>query len=214
MQHPILYVARHAETVFNRGARMQGITAHTPLTLEGCRQADAMGAALAAHLSPTPRLDIWASPSGRTLQTAAVVADHLGLDYFEIRQDPRLVEIGVGDWEGRTYASIVAELGPIVDPGRGLFSRRAPGGGEWYPEIAARLRAWLADLDPRMPAIVITHGITSRVLRGMLVGGTPFEPGCVPLADGAPQGTVFRIENGREEPIHVGSGAAVMSKGF
>lgn len=213
MQHPILYVARHAETVFNRGARMQGITAHTPLTREGFLQADAMGAALAAHLGREPRLDIWSSTAGRTLQTAAVVADHLGIDYFEIRTDARLVEIGVGEWEGRSYASIVAEQGPIVDPARGLFSTRAPG-GEWYPEIAARLASWIERLDPRMPAIVITHGITARVLRGMLVGGTPFEPGCVPLADGAPQGTVFRIENGREEALHVGTGAAVMTKGF
>jgi probable phosphoglycerate mutase len=214
MQHPILYVARHAETVFNRGARMQGITAHTPLTRAGCQQADAMGEALAAHLGPRPEVDIWASPAGRTLQTAAVVADHLGHDYFDIRTHDGLVEIGVGSWEGRRYDDIVAEQGPIVDPARGLFTVRAPGGGEWYPEIAARLSSWLGELDPVRPAVVITHGITARVLRGMLVGGTPFEPGCVPLADGAPQGTVFRIENGREVALHVGSGAAVMTKGF
>jgi probable phosphoglycerate mutase len=210
---PVLYIARHAETVFNAGARMQGITAHTPLTRAGCAQAEAMGAALARELGTAPRIDIWSSTAGRTLQTAAVVAEHLGLDYFEIRTDARLVEIGVGDWEGRRYADIVAESGPIVDTARGLFTARAPG-GEWYPEIASRLGDWLARLDPRMPAIVITHGITARVLRGMLVGGLPFEPGCVPLADGAPQGTVFRVENGRETAIHVGSGAAAMQRGY
>ncbi|MBA4095105.1 MAG: histidine phosphatase family protein, partial [Candidatus Accumulibacter sp.] len=103
--------------------------------------------------------------------------------------------------------------GPIVDPERGLFTCRPPG-GEWYPEIAARLQRWLGALDPARTAVVITHGMTARVLRGLLVGGTPFEPGCVPLADGAPQGTLFRIEAGAEEALHVGTGAEKMQKGF
>ena len=42
-----LYLARHAETVFNRHRRMQGNEAHTPLTRDGIAQAEAMGAALA-----------------------------------------------------------------------------------------------------------------------------------------------------------------------
>jgi probable phosphoglycerate mutase len=210
---PVLYIARHAETVFNKGARMQGATAHTPLTRAGMAQAETMGEALARHLGRHPDIDFWASPAGRTLQTAAIVAEHLGHDYFDVRTDPALLEIGIGEWEGRLYADIVAEQGPIVDPARGLFTCRAPG-GEWYPEIAARLAGWLDRLDPARPAIVITHGITARVLRGMLVGGTPFEPGCVPLADGAPQGTIFRVENGAEAAIHVGTGEAVMQKGF
>jgi broad specificity phosphatase PhoE len=209
---PLLYIARHAETVFNKGARMQGAVAHTPLTRDGLRQAEAMGEALARELGRNPDIDFWASPAGRTLQTAAIIAEHLGHDYFDVRTDPALLEIDVGAWEGRTYAEIVAEQGPIVDPGRGLFTCRPPG-GEWYPDIAARLRGWLDRLDPPRPAIVITHGMTARVLRGMLVGGTPFEPGCVPLADGAPQGTIFRVENGREEAIHVGSGEAKMRGG-
>jgi len=95
-----------------------------------------------------------------------------------------------------------------------VFLRKPPN-GEWYPDIARRLASWIADLDPARPALVISHGVTARVLRGALVGGTPFEPGCVPLAQDAPQGTVFRIEAGREEPIHVGHGSVDgKSKGF
>ena len=209
---PTLYVARHAETVFNAGARMQGITAHTPLTRAGMRQAEAMGASLRAQLGSSPDIDFWASPAGRTLQTAAIIAEHLGHDYFEVKTDPALVEIGVGAWEGRRYADIVAEQGPIVDPARGLFTARPPG-GEWYPEIAERLRGWLDRLGSARPAVVITHGMTARVLRGLLVGGTPFEPGCVPLADGASQGTIFRIFDGAEAAIHVGAGDTAIRGG-
>ena len=204
--HPPLYLARHAETVFNASARMQGSLAHTPLTRRGIAQAEAMGEALLRELGARPDIDLWASKAGRTLQTAAIVAEHLGLDFFDIRQDERLLEIDVGSWEGRAYADIVAEAGvPIVDTGRGLFCVRPPE-GEWYPDIRRRLDAWLEGLGQDRPALVISHGMTARVLRGALVGGEPFEPGCVPIAGNAPQGTVFRIEGGQETAIHVGAG--------
>lgn len=204
---PILYLARHAETVFNAGGRMQGYRAHTPLTRAGIAQAEAMGAALAAHFGSRPDIDFWASPTGRTMQTAAIIAEHLGHDFFDVRTDERLWEIDVGAWVGRSYVDIVAEQGPIIDPKTRLFSCRPPQ-GEWYPDIAARLNGWLAELSPEQPALVISHGITCRVLRGLLVGGTPFEPGCVPIAPEAPQGTVFRIENGQETMLHVGTGSS------
>jgi probable phosphoglycerate mutase len=211
---PLLFLARHAETVFNAAARMQGHLGHTPLTRNGIRQAEDMGRALRGVLGAKPGIDLWASCSGRTLQTAAIIAEHLGRGYFDIRQDARLLEIDVGRWEARSYADIVAETGPIVCEERRLFKVRPPG-GEWYPDIAARLESWLGDLDPVRPALVISHGITARVLRGRLVGGEPIEPGCVPIAADAPQGTVFRIVDGREDAIHVGHGSVDgKAKGF
>ncbi|MEE4349641.1 MAG: histidine phosphatase family protein [Pacificimonas sp.] len=207
LKHPPLYLARHAETVFNANARMQGNAAHTPLTRHGVAQAEAMGAALADHLGTEPDIDLWVSAAGRCQQTASIIAEHLELRYFDARLDERLYEIDVGDWTGRDYAEITAEAGvPIVDMERGLFCARPPN-GEWYPEIRARLDDWLGALDPGRTALVITHGMTARVLRGALVGGKPFEPGCVPIAGNAPQGTIFRIEDGSEEPLLVGSGA-------
>jgi len=199
----LLYLARHAETVYNAGARMQGNMAHTPLTRTGIAQAEAMGVAIAAHFGPGDDIDIWASPAGRTLQTVAIVAEHLGRDFFDVRTDPRLLEIDVGRWEGRRYADIVAERGPIICPDARAFNVQPPE-GEYYPAIAARLQTWLADLDPARTALVISHGITLRVLRGMLAGGRMFEG--VQLADDAPQGTVFRVEDGVATALHMGAG--------
>ena len=199
----LLYLARHAETVYNAGARMQGNMAHTPLTRTGIAQAEAMGVAIAAHFGPGDDIDIWASPAGRTLQTVAIVAEHLGRDFFDVRTDPRLLEIDVGRWEGRRYADIVAERGPIICPDARAFNVQPPE-GEYYPAIAARLQAWLAGLDPARTALVISHGITLRVLRGMLAGGRTFEG--VKLADDAPQGTVFRVEDGVATALHMGAG--------
>jgi probable phosphoglycerate mutase len=202
-----IILARHAETVFNAAARMQGHMAHTPLTRAGIAQAEAMGVALRAALGEAPDLDLWVSPSGRTQQTAAIIGEHLGHPFFDWRQDDRLLEIDVGQWEGRYYSDIVAELGrSIVDAERGLFTEAAPG-GEWFPEIAARLNSWLGELDPARPALVISHGITASVLRGLLVGGEDWHG--VPVAPRAPQGTVFRIRDGKEEALHIGSGPTV-----
>ena len=199
-----IILARHAETVFNAAARMQGNMAHTPLTRRGIAQAEAMGAALAAALSGTPDRDLWVSPSGRTQQTAAIVGEHLGRPFFDWRTDARLLEIDVGDWEGRYYADIVAEVGPIVDLERKLFAVAAPN-GEWFPAIAARLTDWLAGLNPARPVLAISHGITARVLRGLLTGGIDWHG--VKVAGDAPQGTVFRIKHRTETILLTGAGA-------
>ncbi len=198
-----IILARHAETVFNAAARMQGHMAHTPLTRAGIAQAEAMGAALAEVLGTRPDRDLWVSPSGRTQQTAAIVGEHLGMPFFDWRQDHRLLEIDVGDWEGRYYADIVAETGPIVCPDRRLFQIEPPN-GEWFPAIAARLADWLAGLDPARPVLAISHGITARVLRGLIVGGEDWHG--VRVAADAPQGTVFHIRDGAESVLHTGSG--------
>jgi probable phosphoglycerate mutase len=197
-----IVIARHAETVFNAAARMQGHFGHTPLTRAGIAQAEAMGTALAASGVAASR-DLWVSPSGRTQQTAAIVGEHIGRSFFDWQHDKRLLEIDVGAWEGRNYADIVAEVGPIVDAGRRLFSVQPPQ-GEWFPAIAARLSAWLAELDPARPVLAISHGITARVLRGLLVGGEEWHD--VAIAPDGPQGTIFHVKDGAETVLHLGAG--------
>lgn len=187
---------------------MQGETAHTPLTRSGFAQADAIGRALRELLGPGPRLELWASDTGRALQTLAIIAEHLGLDWHAARTDARLGEIGMGSWGERPYRDIIAETGAIFDPESLLFSRRAPG-GEWYDGIAERLRAWLAEHGAASgDRLVITHGITSRVLRGLLTDADA-RPECgAPVADGLPQGSLVLIERGCESVILRGRGAA------
>lgn len=201
-----LYLARHAETVFNRARRMQGNDAHSPLTRDGIAQAEAMGEALRRHFAQTgePVPTLWASPAGRTLQTAAIVAEHLGQDFFTIRPDVRLREIEVGHWTGRDYAEIIALEGEILDMEHRLFRMPIPG-GEHYADIAARLRSWLTDAGSA-PALVISHGMTARVLRGLLVGGRAYEG--VDIAVDLPQGSISRISGGVEHTLHIGSGTS------
>ena len=201
------FVARHGETVFNAARRMQGETAHTPLTRAGFAQADEIGAALAAHLGRRPQLALWASPTGRALQTLAVAAEHLGLDWHAARTDERLDEMDMGAWGGRSYDEIDAEAGGFVDRKAGLFTR-CPPGGEWYDAIGRRLRSWLDDTAGETgDRLVVMHGISSRVLRGLLTGA-PDRPECgAPVARPLPQGSVVCVEQGVETVIGLGSGS-------
>jgi probable phosphoglycerate mutase len=138
----------------------------------------------------------------------AVIAEHLELDWHDVRTDERLVEIGMGEWSGRPYRELLAERVDLIDPATKLFARRAPG-GEWYDEIAARLRSWIEDqADEAGDRLVVMHGMSSRVLRGVLTGMAD-RPECgAPAADGLPQGSVVEIADGVERVVHRGGGRA------
>jgi probable phosphoglycerate mutase len=201
------FIARHGETVFNAARRLQGDHPHTPLTRAGFAQADGMGRALRALLGAGPRLTLWASPTGRALQTLAVIAEHLDLDWHDAHTDARLVEIGMGSWGGRYYADVVAEVGPVIDPV--TYALRVAPDGESYPAIARRVGGWLADTDEDGgDRLVVMHGISSRVLRGVMTGLAPDPALGSPLAPGLPQGSVALIELGRETVAHLGGGQA------
>ena len=201
-----IFIARHGETVFNAAGRMQGATQDTPLTRMGFAQADAMGAALATYLGTKQALRLYSSPSGRALQTLAIVAEHIGEDWHEATHDSRLMEIDVGAWGGRTYAEIIAQQGEIIDHEASLFSVRPPG-GEWYDEIAVRLKAWIDDTRrERGDRLVIMHGMSSAVLRGILLG-LPVDPRFgAPIAPRVPQGSLVMIGNGAETIVKAGGG--------
>ena len=199
------FIARHGETVFNAAGRLQGDHAHTPLTRTGFAQANEMGVALRTTLGARPNITLWASPTGRALQTLAVIAEHLELDWHQARTDARLIEIDMGGWGGRYYADLAAERGSIVDHAAGMLVP-APD-GETYTAIATRVLGWLDDTaGDSGDRLVIMHGISSRVMRGVMTG-LPDVPGYhAPAAASLPQGSVVMITGGVEQIVHHGRG--------
>ena len=188
------FIMRHGETVFNAARRLQGEEAHTPLTGAGVAQALEMGARLREALGHAPAVTVHVSDTGRALQTLALVADRLGLDWFAARRDARLREIGMGAWGGRLYDDVQGEVGPIVDAEHLLTP--APD-GEDYPAIAARLTSWLDHVGQiGGDHLVVMHGISSRVLRGVMSGLAPHPRHRAPIAPGLTQGSITLIEGG------------------
>ncbi len=198
-----LFIARHGETIFNLAGRIQGNDAHTPLTQRGFAQADEMGRALALYLGGFCNLDLVASDTGRALQTLSIVCEHVELDWHNTIPDSRLREINMGEWEGVYYSKLNGQL--QVDHQQGLFLTQAPG-GETYRDIVDRLKAWLADQAFDRDMLLISHGMTSRVLRGLLTGQPPLDLIDAPMADSLPQGSMVQIVDGSETIVHLGVG--------
>ena len=95
-----LYVLRHGQTEWNAAGRWQG-RANSPLTALGLEQAARQRRILAGlDLSGA---EAFSSPQGRAVETAGIALAPL---VGEVRTDPRLREIDVGDWTGRLRAEL------------------------------------------------------------------------------------------------------------
>jgi probable phosphoglycerate mutase len=194
------FIMRHGETVYNRHRILQSNTIHTPLTRLGCDQATRMGEALLAALGRSPDARVHVSDTGRALQTLELIAEVVGLDWFAAQRSADLREIDMGSWCLRSYDAVEAEVGPIRLPDHLL--RPAPD-GEDYPAIVARLSRWLAG-PGSLPGghIVVMHGISSRVLRGILTGAPILPDIGAPVGPSLVQGSIALIENGIETLLH------------
>src|ERR1700761_8716773 len=134
-----LYVLRHGETVWNTERRMQG-SRNSDLTARGRAQALAMGRALRAELAREDRPTLFLrSPLGRTVETSLIVGQELGLDPAAWRDDPRLIELGYGAWEGSTWAEIESHTPNALAGWKADPETYCPPGGESH--AALRLRA-------------------------------------------------------------------------
>ena len=196
-------IARHGETVFNAAGRFQGEVPHTPLTRAGFAQADAIGRALRDLLGPRPALTLWASPTGRALQTLAVVVEHLELDWHAVRTDPRLGELDFGSWGGLTYAEIVAQAGPIVRAD-GLLPlprwRDLPGDGDAAGQLDRRQRR------TRRPVGRDARAVEPGVARAADRRRDRCRSGRAGRARPA-AGSAVLVEYGGEQVVHRGTGA-------
>jgi broad specificity phosphatase PhoE len=168
----MIYLLRHGETVWNRTRRLQGHR-DSPLSETGIAQIEAIGRFLRHAIDDPGTFRIVSSPLGRAWQSAVIVARALGHDADGIAAESRLMEMAFGAWEGMTTAEVER-----ADPG--VWGRRKPDvwdfrppGGESYADLAARVAPWLRSLGNDDRLIVVCHGGTSRVMRGLYAGLTP-----------------------------------------
>jgi len=196
----VIYLLRHGETIWNRAGRAQG-RSDSPLTWRGIGQARAYAECLMREI-PDPRsAGLHVSPLFRAWQTAAIVADHLGVSADDLRTSPLLAELDCGDWEGLTSPEMEQR-----DPAH-FAARRddpwgtGPPGGESRAQVHERARRWLAE-EARMPvSIVVAHGIVSRVLRGAYLG---LEPAAILQLQSHRHGVLFRLDRGRIDRLDAG----------
>ena len=186
-----LYLLRHGQTEFNAEGRLQG-QSDSALTPLGRRQARAFGRALRSQLE-TSNSAVVASPLGRVRATVDLMMSAAGLE-IEVAFDARLVEIGLGAWEGLTEFDIDAQW-PEIRSGRDRYDWLfdAPG-GETYDTLEGRAASILEDIanGPADTCIVVSHGMLGRVLRGLYCG----LPRSRALRLEAPQDGFFELTDG------------------
>lgn len=163
---PDIFVIRHGETQWNVAGRLQG-RQNTPLTVNGTRQAIAVGLRLAERIGQRSKVKYWTSPLGRAEQTASILADtwHISFDSFE--RDAALVERAYGDWEGLSHAAIETERpDQYVAYSADRWDYAMPN-GESQSALTARLSGWMNALDGDTTHVVVTHSGCLRALRGI-----------------------------------------------
>ena len=158
----MIFLIRHGQTEFNVQRRLQG-RMDSPLTELGVEQARRMGRVLEGFTGQPDGWRVVSSPLGRTLRTAEIVCETIGLG-CRIETDARLAEIDVGAWEGMTREEIEATTPGACSAEGWIFT--APG-GETYADVAGRVRAVLADHDEDDGArrLFVSHGLAGSVLR-------------------------------------------------
>ncbi|MFO1087882.1 MAG: histidine phosphatase family protein [Reyranellaceae bacterium] len=196
-----LYMLRHGETAWNTERRMQGLR-DSDLTERGRLQAQAMGRSLRRELDNAEGPTVFLrSPLGRARETAAIIGREIGLDPGQWRDDPRLVELGYGEWEGLSWKDIEITHPTALADWRADPHGYCPPGGETHAELRARSAAVLAEVVAAgIRTVIVGHGVSGAVLRGLNLG---LDAKAMFVLE-KPQDAFFRLLAGREERIVCG----------
>jgi probable phosphoglycerate mutase len=161
-----IYHIRHGLTDWNVAKRLQGAQ-DIPLNATGRAQADANGAALAAHLAETGRdpssLRWVSSPLVRARETMERIRGAVGLPASGHETERDLREVGYGIFEGMTHREIEAADPEAEDALRNDKWHYCPPRGESYVMLAERVARWWATTTGDM--VIVSHGGTFRALR-------------------------------------------------
>lgn len=154
------YLLRHGETEWNhQGNKYCGIT---DIRLNDTGRAQAMKAAAALHNASIEA--IYCSPLNRSMETASVLAEPLGLSPIV---DARIREIDFGEWEGKKRSEIEADFPEewkkwTDDPG----AARAGIRGETGLEVWSRMQSFfneMRDLHRNRSIAVVGHNTSNRL---------------------------------------------------
>jgi probable phosphoglycerate mutase len=172
----LLYYVRHGLTDWNIAGRLQGHR-DTPLNQTGRAQAVACSEILrdlfAREGRPAAQYNYVSSPLSRARETMEIMRAALGIALAGYALEPRLTEISFGEWEGLTYAEVMARDPDIVAKREADKWQFLPPGGENYRQVVQRVGAWYATLAH--DTVVCAHGGTGRALLALLGIAPPEE---------------------------------------
>ena len=162
-----IILIRHGPTDYNLQRRWQG-RVDIPLNPTGIELADAIGGFLR---SQNTCLDhIYVSPLVRAVETANAIAS----DSSSIIVDDRLIEIDLGQYDGRHEDEIRQEVGAQeYDLWRSSNFRTPAPGGESFEQLQKRIGEFFADVaatNETHPVIVVAHQGVLMALKSVISG--------------------------------------------
>jgi len=160
-----IYLVRHGATVLTAEDRFAG-SSEVPLSDEGRAQV----AALAERLRCDALDAVYASPMGRTLETARIIGAPHGL---EPRPEPDLREIDYGRWEGLTRDEVERDFAAEYEAWQEDPLTIAPEGGESGIQVLARalpVVRRIVQQHQHRSVLVVAHKGTNRLLVSSLLG--------------------------------------------
>ncbi|MES2658576.1 MAG: histidine phosphatase family protein [Verrucomicrobiota bacterium] len=163
-----IFLIRHGATTLSAEDRFAGAT-DVPLSDEGRAQVGR----LAERLGGTPVAAVYASPLGRTMETASILAAPHRL---EVQSRDGLREISHGHWEQMTRHEVDEKFPEEAASWEKDPYTFAPVGGESGLAVTARALPALIDIVRQhegSPVIVVSHKATIRLLLSSLLGFDP-----------------------------------------
>lgn len=132
-----IYFVKHGKTP--SASKMRLSEDDEGLSNEGIAEAKAAAQALKARLNGTSLVKIITSPRKRTLETANIIADALGINVKDVEYDKRLIERDCGPYIGQLIADVFSKserelLKGGMEPLQNLYERSE----HFYNEIKAR----------------------------------------------------------------------------
>src|SRR4029077_8219680 len=163
-----VFMVRHGATVMSAEDRFAGVT-DVELSEEGREQARR----LAERLSQEKISAVYASPLGRTVETARILAAPHDL---EVQTCDGFREISHGHWEGMKRRDVEKKFPQEMAEWEKDPYTCAPAGGESGLGVTARALPALIDLVREHPGeniLVVSHKATIRLLLSSLLGFDP-----------------------------------------
>jgi probable phosphoglycerate mutase len=163
-----VFMVRHGATVLSAEDRFAGVT-DVPLSEEGREQAQH----LAKRLSCEKITAVYASPLGRTVETARILAAPHDL---EVQTRDGFREISHGHWEGMKRREVEEKFPQEMAEWEKDPYTFAPAGGESGLAVTARALPALIDVVREHPGeniLIVSHKATIRLLLSSLLGFDP-----------------------------------------
>jgi len=150
-----IYMLRHGQTMMNKDHILQG-QSNSDLSEKGIGQAEDLREKIREAGLSFDR--IYCSPLGRTVQTCSIVT---GAEKEEMILDNRLMEISLGEYEGRDFYTVGKEFEEIFMKYPSQFVPTK--GGESFQQLIDRVQSFMDELketenDDKI--LIVSHGGT------------------------------------------------------